>query len=274
MFCLQNNEGGRRNPERPGFCAAKMAPEKIVLFQLDYRMKDVQIVYENEEILIINKEAGVSVQGGAGIVHPLDEELSRQLGYRIFLVHRLDRETSGLMVVAKSAAAAGRWSGLIAGKQVKKEYTAVCLGLPSVKGKTSYRGVLTDSVVKQGRELSALTEFEVLHSSEVEIPSGGEEESGSEKILLSVLRLKLGTGRMHQIRIHLAKAGCPIVQDDRHGNFKLNKKLRKLGLKKLCLAATRLELPLGEKNGKKTVFTVELPEHIKKAAELCGWNFE
>ena len=54
-------------------------------------MKNIQIVFENEEILLINKEAGVSVQGGAGIVHPLDEELSRQLGYRIFLVHRLDR---------------------------------------------------------------------------------------------------------------------------------------------------------------------------------------
>lgn len=238
-------------------------------------MKNIQIVFENEEILLINKEAGVSVQGGAGIVHPLDEELSRQLGYRIFLVHRLDRETSGLMVVAKSAVAAAKWSGLIGGKLVKKQYTAVCLGLPVVKGKPAYKGILTDSVVKQGRELSALTEFEVLKSTEVEIPSCGEEggeEGKSEKIVLSVLKLTLGTGRMHQIRIHLAKAGCPIVQDDKHGNFKVNKKLRKLGLKKLCLSATRLELPIEGKNGKKTVFTAELPEHIKKAAELCGWS--
>ena len=70
---------------------------------------------------------------------------------------------------------------------------------------------------------------------------------------------------MHQKRIHLAKAGCPIVQDDKHGNFKLNKKARKLGLKRLCLAATTITLPV---DGKKTVFNVELPEHVKKAVEL------
>lgn len=91
-------------------------------------MKNIQIVYENEEILLINKEAGMSVQGGAGIAHPLDEELSKQLGYKVFLVHRLDKETSGLMVVAKSAAAANKWIGLIAGRQVKKNIRLYVLG--------------------------------------------------------------------------------------------------------------------------------------------------
>ena len=235
-------------------------------------MKNIQIVYENEEILLINKEAGMSVQGGAGIAHPLDEELSKQLGYKVFLVHRLDKETSGLMVVAKSAAAANKWIGLIAGKQVKKEYTAVCFGLPCVNGKTALAGTLKDNVVKSGRELNAVTDFKVLKSGKIKIVSESENvddnmegDFESEEIDLSVLHLTLGTGRMHQIRIHLAKAGCPIVQDDKHGNFKLNKKARKLGLKRLCLAATTITLPV---DGKKTVFNVGLPEHIKKAVEL------
>ena len=61
----------------------------------------------------INKSAGISVQGGKGITHPLDLELSMQLGYKIFLVHRLDKETAGLMIVAKSPKAAAKWINLI-----------------------------------------------------------------------------------------------------------------------------------------------------------------
>lgn len=228
-------------------------------------MKNVEIVYENEEILLINKEAGISVQGGAGIAHPLDEELSKQLGYKIFLVHRLDKETSGLMIVAKSPQAANKWISLIAGKQVKKEYTAVCFGLPQVNGKTVMSGTLRDSVTKAGREMSAVTNFNVLAFKEISLPKPAEtleNDLPDEKIVLSLVHLTLGTGRMHQIRIHLAKALAPIVQDDKHGNFKLNKKVRRLGFKKLCLASTRITIPL---NGKPAVFTIEEPEHIQNA---------
>ena len=216
-------------------------------------MKTTEIIYENEEIIVINKAAGVSVQGGAGIAHPLDEELSKQMGYKIYLVHRLDKETSGLMIVAKTPQAASKWIRMIGGKLVKKEYTAVCFGVPSVKGKVSIQGTLTDSVKKAGRELSAVTNFKV-------------EKQGK---TMSVLHLTLGTGRMHQIRIHLAKAGAPIVQDDKHGNFKMNKIIRKAGIKTLCLAATKLSVPL---NGKTAVFEIPFPEHIKKAVENLDWQ--
>ena len=87
------------------------------------------------------------------------------------------------------------------------------------------------------------------------------EIEGYENLTISYLRLKLETGRMHQIRIHLAKNGCPIAGDDQHGNFKLNKVLRKaLKIKSLLLASVRLTLPL---NGKEQVFEIELPQHMK-----------
>ena len=85
-------------------------------------MKIFSIIYEDDEILLINKEEGVSVQGGAGISHSLDEDLSKQLGYKIYLVHRLDKETAGILIVAKSSMAASKWTNLLSTNQVQKEY--------------------------------------------------------------------------------------------------------------------------------------------------------
>lgn len=229
-------------------------------------MKDTRIIYENEEILIIDKPFGLSVQGGEGVKVSLDEGLSKELGYKIHLVHRLDKETAGLMVVAKSSKAANKWISLISSKQVKKEYTAICFGNPVLEGKEVMQGTLKNSLVKNGRELSAVTHFEVLSSKDFEFKMNEAQDSILQKINLSVLHLTLGTGRMHQIRIHLAKALCPIVGDDRHGNFKLNKKIRSLKIKKLCLASTKLTIPTAM--GKNMVFEISLPEHMQKIMDL------
>ena len=101
-------------------------------------MATFSIVFQNDEIIIVNKPNGVSVQGGVGISHPLDKELALQLGQPVHLVHRLDKETSGLLIVAKNAAAATKWTSLIGSKQVKKEYTAICVGHP-LSGKNPCR---------------------------------------------------------------------------------------------------------------------------------------
>ena len=195
-------------------------------------MKTFSIIFENDEILLVNKEAGVSVQGGSGIAHPLDEELSIQLGYKIFLVHRLDKETSGILVVAKNAQAAAKWTNLISGGKVKKEYVAVCFGIPIVNGKKCYSGVLEGTVEAHGRTQNAKTFFKVESVWNVKLPETKED------LELSFLKLALGTGRMHQIRIQLAKASCPIAGDDKHGDFKKNiahGSLSVTGLKRISL---------------------------------------
>ena len=226
------------------------------------------IVFENDEILLINKPAGVSVQGGAGISHPMDEELAKQVGYKVHLVHRLDRETSGLIVVAKNPVAAKKWISLISSHQVQKEYTALCFGVPVLRGKSAQKGTITDSVTKQGREQSAVTQFTVEKTVHIPLASSQTPEQSDSssvppavsELVVSQLHLVLGTGRMHQIRIHLAGAACPIVGDDKHGNFKLNKLAKKqLKVKMLCLAATKITLPI---NGNPRSFTVDLPAHM------------
>lgn len=204
-------------------------------------MKNIPILFENEEIFVINKPSGVSVQGGQGILHPLDKEFALQVGFPIYLVHRLDRDTNGLMIVAKSPFAANKWTKLIGGKLVRKEYTALCVGKMPAK-----KGTIRTSVVQHGNEKPAVTHYKVTEEKEIDL--------GEQKIVLSTLKLQLETGRMHQIRIHLAKEGCPIAGDDKHGNFKLNKLLRKsCGIKTLQLTSSKLSIPI---NGKELVFEI------------------
>lgn len=255
-------------------------------------MNLIPIIYENEEIIVINKAAGMPVQGGEKIVHSLDRELSVQMGYKIYLVHRLDKDTSGLMIVAKSSAAANKWIKLISSHQVKKEYKAVCIGKPK-----SSSGKIKENIEEFGVKKFAVTEYRLEKSffvspkkkpadssDSVENVSGKPLEKNQkiaaqpeksvglqngEKIELSLVHLKLETGRMHQIRIHLAKSGCPIAGDDKHGNFRLNKVLRKIaGVKSLLLCSFRLVLPLDE--GKRE-FEIDLPSHIKKVLD-CSEN--
>lgn len=249
-------------------------------------MKELPIVYENKEILIVNKPAGLAVQGGQGVKNPLDQLLGRQLGTKVYPVHRLDKETSGLLVVARTSAAAGLWTRLIASGQVKKEYQALCFGLvkglkaESALGKT---GRLAQQVRVAGEGKSAETFYRVARifsleprlqlepclqlGSRLQQAEGIPPEVPPQEIV-SLLELTLGTGRTHQIRIHLSQAGCPILADDKHGNFKLNKAIRKsLGIKTLQLAATRLTLPL---DGRPAIFQVPLPPHIASALEALS----
>ena len=206
-------------------------------------MNGLTILYEDEEIFVISKNSGLAVQGGANIKHSIDVDFADEIGQKIFLVHRLDQDTAGLMIVAKNPAAAAKWTKLISGKTVKKEYIAICAGTIEPK-----KGIICEKIVQHGEEKKAVTNYEV------------EKEIETECGKLSQIRLLLETGRMHQIRIHLAKNSCPIAGDDQHGNFKLNKQLKKtLGIKKLLLASVKSTVPLQSKN---QVFEIPLPEYM------------
>lgn len=208
-------------------------------------MNSIPILYENDEILVINKPSGLAVQLGEGLSHSLDKDFSQSLGYKIYLVHRLDKDTSGLMIVAKSPFAASKWTKIIGSKGVKKEYLALCAGKLSDKD-----GVIKEELIQHGQKKSAITNYHVEKEETFTFDDC--------KIYLSLIRLKLETGRMHQIRIHLARQNCPIAGDDQHGNFKLNKILKKyLKIKKLLLCSQKLVLPL---DGKNMTFEIPLPE--------------
>jgi 23S rRNA pseudouridine955/2504/2580 synthase len=201
-------------------------------------VKRIPVLFENDDCMVLNKPAGLPVQGGAGVGLSLDSILAAEFFPRPLLVHRLDRDTSGIILVAKHRAAAARFAAVFARKsrqagrllraaegapdRVLKQYLAVCAGSPAKAG------VITLGLEIRGREKSAETAYTRLRG------------NGD----YSLLELELGTGRMHQIRRHLARTGHPVLGDEKFGDFGLNKKLRGAGLvKRLLLHASRLVIP-------------------------------
>jgi len=199
---------------------------------------------------VVDKPAGLAAQPGEGVRGDLVAVLERQLGYRPFPVHRLDKETAGCMILAKNSQAAGRWSKLIVGKEVTKRYDAWVFGMPSTR-----KGVI-DTILDGAKGLQKARTYWFLKEAwrfsleEEGTAVSAFQESGrrrpyeaSNMFTISRVELELATGRMHQIRRHLAGIGLPIVADDRHGDFGLNRALRRGGVKRLLLWARELVLP-------------------------------
>lgn len=210
-------------------------------------MKDIPIIHSDEDILVVNKPAGVAVQGGAGITVTILDILARQTGAAVFPVHRLDRDTAGLLIVARSSGAAALCARAMDEGSLVKSYRAVTFGaLPRVSGR------IETPAGRAGAKKDALTEYTVEASSDT----------------ASLVYLTLGTGRMHQIRSHLAGIGCPIIADDKYGDFGRNRDIRsRLGIRKLQLAAVNLTVSL---RGETLRFSVPLPEHMERCLAALG----
>ena len=186
-------------------------------------MRDINILYEDEHSIIINKPVGLAVQGGKGINFSLDDYFKK---FGAVLVHRLDKDTSGALLAAKERDA-NRFSRIFgADRKAEKIYTAVCAGRPEKD-----KGVIKDELLIRGSMKKSETKYKLIKTGILQ----------NIDFEFSVLELELDTGRMHQIRRHLAMSGCPVLGDDKYGNFQLNKKLRKsTGLKNLLLHASRI----------------------------------
>lgn len=204
----------------------------------------LKVLYNNHDLLIIDKPAGMVVHPGAGFK---GETLASALLYnfsdiaivgeehRPGIVHRLDKDTSGIILVAKTQSMYEFLKDAFAERKIKKEYLALVLGhmekcqglieLPIGKSKTDFRKQTTKNPVQPKQ---ALTEYRVLE----------ELASGIDKY--SLLLVKLHTGRTHQIRVHFASIGHPLIGDELYGR----KKIKLEGLKRQFLHAKRIEVQL------------------------------
>ncbi len=202
--------------------------------------REFAIVFEDEAMIVIDKPAGVAVHGGSGVDYGVIEQLRRARPDARFLelAHRLDRETSGLLIVAKKRSALTKLHALFRDGRIRKRYFTLVRGR-WLNARQHVRLPLLKSVTATGeRRVSVDAEGKPAHSI-VRLMARWEN--------FSLLEVELMTGRTHQIRVHLAHLGFPIAGDDKYGDFALNRDLQKAGLRRMFLHAASLRLahPLG-----------------------------
>jgi len=224
------------------------------------------VIHQDSSVLVLNKPAGLATQGGSGITRHVDgllDYLSFGKKQRPRLVHRLDRDTSGVLVVARTVPAAAALSKSLAGRDAQKIYWALVRGVPEKP-----RGTIKAALAKEGGQGAhgrdekmvardpgdpdakyALTDYVVL------------DRAGREYAFVAARPL---TGRTHQIRVHLASLGTPIVGDFKYGGAAA----RGAGeiADRLHLHARSIDIP--HPDGGRLLVTAPLPEHM-----LASWKF-
>lgn len=238
------------------------SPKKTLVSGKDLDKFRTSILYTDADIIAINKPSGLAVQGGSGIKMSLDDILDAlaetDKEERMRLVHRLDKDTSGVLLLARNRKSAARLTKIFRDKQAQKIYWALVVGRPNapegkidtpLQKKRQENGdehVMTDS--SGGKD--ALTYFKVV------------DHVGK---MLSWLALSPVTGRTHQLRVHCQSLGTPILSDGKYGGSKAFVE----GMdKKLHLHARNISLP--DHTGKKITIEAPLPDHMQSTWDRLG----
>lgn len=193
------------------------------------------IIYEDVGLLVINKPSGLASHGGSGIVLGLIEALRQLYGNSLELVHRIDRGTSGCLLIAKKRYVLKDLQMQFNTGKIHKQYWALLKNTWQKKRHTIDAPLLKNTNSRQhkvnvdNKGIDAVSHFHPLKN------------IVTKDYKLSLVQVVIETGRTHQIRVHSNYAGHPIVGDDRYGDEVFNLKMRRLGINRLCLHAQQLK---------------------------------
>ncbi len=209
------------------------------------------IVYEDKGLMVVNKSSGLAVHGGSGLNFGLVEVIRQMRPQEKFieLVHRLDRDTSGLIMIAKKRSVLKELHTALRKKEgVQKTYFALVHG-SWPKCKLQVNAPLLKNELQSGERV-------------VRVHTNGKESLTRFKLVrrfegYSLVKCEPVTGRTHQIRVHTLHAGYPIVGDDKYSPDELLKETKMIGFKRLCLHATHLDVML---KGKKMLFEAPIDQ--------------
>ncbi len=255
----------RKAPESKGAAPSLKPPMGLSKADRDFILG--LVIYEDEDVLVLNKPFGIAVQGGTGTRRHIDGLLAGMtdhFGERPRLVHRLDRDTTGVLLVAKHRNAAAKLGRIFQTRSAAKTYWALVRGVPRPpQGKieaalVKASGPEGDRVRKakpceQEQAMHATTHYSVV------------ERVGQKAAWVS---LKPVTGRQHQLRAHMALIGHPIVGDNKYDG---DKELPLDGIEpRLHLHARRLVIPHPRQGHAPLDVTAPLPEHMRRSWDLLG----
>lgn len=211
------------------------------------------VLYEDETLLVLDKPPGLPVHGGSGVRLGLIEALAQaRPDQQLDLVHRLDRDTSGCLVVAKRRDALNQLHRLLRDGNVIKQYLLLTMGRWT-GGARTVDAPLAGDQVKSGERMVEVSEAgrrAVTHFEPLEFHND-----------TTLVRATLDTGRKHQIRVHAAHAGYPVAGDRKYGDDAFNRRMKALGLRRLFLHAQRLAFTLSD--GREVDVSAPLPEELK-----------
>jgi len=230
-----------------------------VLTQNLGNLLESSVLYEDDQIIALNKPSGLAVHGGSGLAYGAIEALRalRPQQRELELVHRLDRETSGVLLVAKRRSALRQLHELLREGRMDKRYLAL-LGGNWRRDKVSVTVPLRKNVLRSGERVvrvdpegkAAHTDFRVIGR----YPGA------------LLVEVRLHTGRTHQIRVHAQHLGTPVVGDAKYGDAEINRRFAGKGVRRLFLHAASITFPWGEQ-GRKLTIEAPLDDEFERVLE-------
>jgi len=240
-------------PVRLGEVEAPAAPAQGLLERIAQA-----IIHEDRDFLVLDKPAGIAAHGGSGVAHGAIELLrALRPGDSLELVHRLDRDTSGVLVLARRRSALTGLQALIRDNRTTKQYLTLLMGHLR-RATLRVNAPLRKSILQGGERMVRVNESEgkpsLTHFRVIDVYDP-----------VSLVEATLETGRTHQIRVHAVHIGHPIAGDEKYGDKALNREMREFGLNRLFLHAARFEFEL---NGKGYSFSAPLAPDLAAVLDV------
>ncbi|MDH5611911.1 MAG: RluA family pseudouridine synthase [Gammaproteobacteria bacterium] len=230
LYKLKLDDKVRIPPARINDELSVTIPDSVI------KLIEESVLFENDDLLVLNKPSGIAVHSGSGLSFGVIEALKQKHPEQFLeLAHRLDRETSGCLLIAKNRTTL-TWLHELFRDESRSDLGKYYLTL--VAGQWHGVNTINASLKKSLRSGEHM----------VEINDQGQHAVShfeTQKIYdqYSLMQVKIETGRTHQIRVHAVHAGHPVIGDNKYGDNKMNQAMKKLGLKRLFLHASRIELP-------------------------------
>lgn len=226
------------------------------------------LLYEDDKVFVFNKPAGLAVQGGSGVTRSVDAMLEawrNRKGEKPRLVHRLDRDTSGVLVVARTRLAAMKLAEAFRARETKKTYWALVKGVPP-RNEDKISSWLVKEQTPDGDRMRVARHGEKGADHAVTYYRVVEKAAQA----LSWLEMEPYTGRTHQLRVHAASIGCPIIGDPKYFEADQNWEFPGGIQNRLHLLARRIVIPHPDRGV--IDVTAPLPPHMRQSWNLLGFD--